>query len=95
MQRTKLALGMPIALAASVVEFSMLRRARPHPLGLDSTPAAMPRMLESHGWGPGLTEMVLAYGYPFDASKPLIEGGHVLLRARLRSPFGGTGTRPG
>lgn len=73
MQRSKLAFGMPVALALSVVEFRMLRRTKPHPLGLASPPAAMPRMLESHGWEHGLTDMVLAYGYPFDTAKPLIE----------------------
>jgi hypothetical protein len=63
----------PVALAASVVRFHMLRRAKPHPFGLATAAPTMPRMLESDGWGPGLTDMVLAYGHPFDVAKPLIE----------------------
>lgn len=73
MSRAKFALGVPLALAASVVEFSMLRRAKPHPVGLASASTEMPPLLESHGWHHGLTDMVLAYGHPFDVSKPLVE----------------------
>jgi hypothetical protein len=73
MSRAQFALGVPVALAASVVRFYMLRRANPHPFGLAAVTPMMPRMLESDGWGPGLTDIVLAYGYPFDVSRPLIE----------------------
>jgi hypothetical protein len=73
MSRAKFALGVPLALAASVVEFSMLRRAKPHPVGLASVPPELSPLLESHGWYHGLTDVVLAYGYPFDVTKPLVE----------------------
>jgi hypothetical protein len=38
--RAKLALGVPLALAADVALFSMLRRARPKPVGLTVIPPA-------------------------------------------------------
>jgi hypothetical protein len=39
--RAKFALGVPVALAVSMVEFNILRRAKPHPVGLASIPAAV------------------------------------------------------
>jgi hypothetical protein len=66
---------MPLGLAVSEVASFWLCRAHPHPLGLTVVGPTMPGMLGSHGWGPGLTDMSLVYGYPHprDISRPLIE----------------------
>jgi len=71
--RTQLVVGAPVALAVSRFEFAKLRRLRPRPVALAAVPAGMPRMLCSESYGPGLEEIVLAYGYPFPVHKPLIE----------------------
>jgi hypothetical protein len=72
--RAKLALGMPLALAADAAMSAMLRRSRPCPFGL-SNAGATPVMLSSAG-GEGFgrcTEVVLCYGRPLDAAGPLTE----------------------
>lgn len=73
MSRAQLVAGAPVALAVSRFRIAKLRRARPHPYALAEVPPTMPRILWSEGWGPGLTDMVLAYGYPHAVAKPLIE----------------------
>jgi hypothetical protein len=72
--RAKLALGVPLAMAADVAMFAMLRRSRPCPFGL-SNAGATPAMLSSAG-SQGFsrcTEVVLCYGRPLDAAGPLTE----------------------
>jgi hypothetical protein len=71
--RAQLIVGAPVALAVSRFRFAKLRRAQPHPYALTETASALPKILWSEGWGPGLTDMVLAYGYPHAVSRPLIE----------------------
>ena len=74
MSRAKLALGVPLAMAADQALSAMLRRARPRPFGL-STPAAMPAMLSSAGQS-GLnsfTSVALCYGLPLRVAGPLTE----------------------
>ena len=73
MSRVQLAAGAPIALAVSRFRFARLRRVRPRPYALGDVPPGMPRILWSEGYGPGLTEIVLAYGHPHDVRKPLIQ----------------------
>ena len=73
MSRTQLVVGAPVALGVSRFRFAKLRRLQPRPVALAAVPAGMPRMLNSESYGPGLTEVVLAYGYPFPVHKPLIE----------------------
>jgi hypothetical protein len=71
--RAKLALGAPLALAADVALFSMLRRARPKPVGLTVIPPLKPAMLSSAGWesGRGVTSVVMSYGRPLAVTGPL------------------------
>lgn len=74
MSRAKLALGVPLAVAADVAMIAMIRRSRPRPLGL-SNAGATPAMLSSAG-SQGLsrcTEVVLCYGWPLTAAGPLTE----------------------
>lgn len=74
MSRAKLALGVPLAMAADQALSAMLRRARPRPFGL-STPAAMPAMLSSASQS-GLnsfTSVALCYGLPLRVAGPLTE----------------------
>lgn len=73
MSQAQLVVGAPVALAVSRFRFAKLRRVRPHPYALVEMPPIMPRILWSEGWGRGLTDMVLAYGYPHAVAKPLIE----------------------
>jgi hypothetical protein len=72
--RAKLALGVPLAMAADQALFAMLRRTRPRPFGL-STPAATPAMLSSAGQSglSSFTSVVLCYGLPLRVAGPLIE----------------------
>jgi|SRR5580658_4149408 hypothetical protein len=70
MSRAQLIAGMPFALAIARFTSAKLRRAQPHPYALVST---LPKILWSDSWSQGLTEMVLAYGYPHTVSRPLIE----------------------
>jgi len=72
--RAKLALGVPLAMAADVALFAMLRRARPRPFGL-SAPAATPAMLSSAGQSglSSFTSLVLCYGRPLAAAGPFTE----------------------
>lgn len=73
--RIKLALGVPVAVAAEMALFAMLRRARQHPFGLTVSPPQAPAMLWSAGQG-GLrrfTSVVLAYGRPLAATGPWTE----------------------
>lgn len=72
--RAKIAIGVPVGLAVSEITSFWLRRAHPRPVGL-TVESAMPRMLGSHGWGPGLTYISLVYGYanPRDTARPKIE----------------------
>ena len=53
--------------------FAKLRRVRPRPYALTDVPPDMPRILSSEDYGPGLTEIVLEYGHPYEVSKPLIQ----------------------
>jgi hypothetical protein len=71
--RVQLAAGAPVALAVSRFRFAKLRRVRPRPYALGDVPPDMPRLLWSEGYGPGLTQIVLAYGHPHDVRKPLIQ----------------------
>jgi hypothetical protein len=74
MSRAKFAVGVPLAMAADLALFAMLRRARPRPFGL-SSPAATPAMLSSAGQN-GLrsfTSLVLCYGVPLRVAGPLTE----------------------
>jgi hypothetical protein len=72
--RAKLALGVPLAMAADVALFAMLRRARPRPFGL-SAPAVTPAMLSSAGQGglSSFTSVVLCYGRPLAVAGPFTE----------------------
>jgi hypothetical protein len=65
--------GAPVALAVSRWRFSRLRRADPRPFGLAVTPSAVPMMLSSEGWQPGLASMALRYGRPLAAPGPFVE----------------------
>jgi hypothetical protein len=71
--RAKLALGVPLALAADVTLFSMLRRARPKPIGLTVIPPLKPAMLSSAGCesGRGVTSVTMSYGRPLAVTGPL------------------------
>jgi hypothetical protein len=72
--RAKLALGVPLAMAADAALFAMLRRSRPCPFGLSDADAT-PAMLSSAG-SLGLsrcTEVVLCYGRPLHTAGPLTE----------------------
>jgi hypothetical protein len=72
--RAKFALGVPLALAADMVFFSVLRRARPHPVGL-AVPTVRPAMLSSasHDGGQDFTSIVLCYGRPLAVAGPFTE----------------------
>jgi hypothetical protein len=72
--RAKLALGVPLAMAADVALFALLRRSRLCPFGL-SNAGATPAMLSSAGsiGFSSCTEVVLCYGRPLDAAGPLTE----------------------
>jgi hypothetical protein len=72
--RAKLALGVPLAMAADVALFAMLRRARPRPFGL-SAPAVTPAMLSSAGQSglSSFTSLVLCYGRPLAVAGPFTE----------------------
>jgi hypothetical protein len=74
MSRAKLALGVPLAMAADLALFAMLRRTRPRPFGL-STPAATPAMLSSAGQSglSSFTSLVLCYGLPLRVAGSLTE----------------------
>jgi hypothetical protein len=71
--RAKLALGVPLATAADVVLFSMLRRAGPRPIGFTAVPPLKPAMLSSAGFesGRGCASVVLSYGRPLTVTGPL------------------------
>jgi hypothetical protein len=71
--RAKLALGVPLALAADVALFSMLRRARPKPVGLTVIPPVQPAMLSSAASvsGRGVVSVVMSYGRPLAVTGPL------------------------
>jgi hypothetical protein len=73
--RARFALGVPVAMAADLALFSMLRRARPRPFGLAGIPQARPAMLSSAGGsgGRGVTNVVLSYGRPLTVTGPLTE----------------------
>lgn len=75
MSRAKFALGVPVALAAELVFFALLRRARPRPFGLSSTPAVTPAMLGSTGQSQfrKFSDVVLCYGQPLAVAGQLIE----------------------
>jgi hypothetical protein len=72
--RAKFALGVPLALAADVALFSMLRRARPQPVGFIAPPVR-PAMLGTgnESEGQGFTSIVLCYGRPLAVAGPFIE----------------------
>lgn len=71
---TRMALGVPVALAVSRFRFSSLRRARPHVFGLATSQAPAPAMLSEDGWNHGkLTEVALSYGQVLDVTALLIE----------------------
>lgn len=73
--RVKFALGVPVAMAADLVLFALLRRARPRPFGLSMTPAVKPALLSSAGQSElrSFTNVVLCYGRPLAVAGPLIE----------------------
>jgi hypothetical protein len=71
--RAQLVVGAPVALAVSRFRFAKLRRVRPHPYAVADVLPHMPRILWSEGFGQGLIEIVLAYGYPHDVSKQFIQ----------------------
>jgi hypothetical protein len=73
--RAKFALGVPVAMAADLVLFALLRRARPRPFGLSITPAVKPAMLGSAGQSEfrSFTNVVLCYGRPLVVAGQLIE----------------------
>ncbi|HEV2251942.1 MAG TPA: hypothetical protein VGS06_01990 [Streptosporangiaceae bacterium] len=73
MSRAQLVAVAPFALAVSRFRFARLRRLRPRPYALSDLQPEMPRILWSEGYDQGLTEIVLAYGYPHDVSRPLIQ----------------------
>jgi hypothetical protein len=73
--RAKFTLGVPVAMAADVVLFAILRRARPQPFGLTAVPPVRPAMLSSVGQDRrrGVTSVVLCYGQPLTVVGPLTE----------------------
>jgi hypothetical protein len=75
MVRARFALEVPLALAISVPEFAALRRVRPRPMGLAPVPPGWLRILGTHGWGPGLTDLSLVYGYPLRLDQPMVSVG--------------------
>jgi hypothetical protein len=72
--RARMALGVPLAMAADDALFAMLRRSRPCPFGL-SNAGATPAMLSSAGslGFSRCTEVVLCYGRPLHTAGPLTE----------------------
>jgi hypothetical protein len=72
--RAKLALGVPLAMAADAAMSAMLRRSRPCPLGLSNAGAgpAMVSSAGSQGFG-RCTEVVLCFGRALTAAGPLTE----------------------
>jgi hypothetical protein len=71
--RAQLVVGASVALAVSQFRFAKLRRVRPRPYAFVGLPPRMPQILWSEGYGPGLTDIVLAYGHPHEVSRPLIQ----------------------
>jgi hypothetical protein len=72
--RVMFALGVPVAMAADLVLFAMLRRARPRPFGL-SNPAVTPALLSSASQSGtrSFTSVVLCYGRPLRIAGQLME----------------------
>jgi hypothetical protein len=71
---TRMALGVPVALAIARFRFPRLRRAAPRVLGLASPAGYEPVMLRAEGWEGGrLTEVALSYGRLLDVTAPLVE----------------------
>jgi hypothetical protein len=68
MSRAQAVAGVPVALAVARFRFAKLRRVRPRPYALADVPPDMPPILSSEGYGPGLTEIVLEYGHPFQVA---------------------------
>jgi hypothetical protein len=72
MSRAQLVVGAPVALAVGRWRFSRLRRAGARPYALAA--GTLPGILWQDGWsGSGLTNVVLAYGYPHATSRPFTE----------------------
>jgi hypothetical protein len=71
---TRLAIGVPVALAVSRFRFARLRRAGPVVTGLDPAERLTPMMLSADGWqGARLTDVTLSYGRVLDVGAPLVE----------------------
>jgi hypothetical protein len=73
--RVMFALGVPVAMAADLVLFAMLRRARPRPFGI-SNPAVTPALLSSatgQSQTRNFTSVVLCYGRPLRIAGQLME----------------------
>lgn len=75
MSRAKFALAVPVAMAADLVLFTLLRRAHPRPFGLSATPAVKPAMLSSAGQREfhSFMDVVLCYGRPLAVAGQLVE----------------------
>lgn len=75
MSRAKFALGVPVAMAADLVLFTLIRHARPRPFGLSVTPAVKPALLSSASQSRyrSFTDIVLCYGRPLAVTGQLIE----------------------
>src|SRR5258708_19256022 len=71
---TRMALGVPVALAVARFRISRLRRANPRVIGLAAPGELIPVMLSEDGWYLGmLTEVALSYGRGLDVATPLLE----------------------
>jgi hypothetical protein len=71
---TRMALGVPVALAVARFRISRLRRASPRVIGLAAPGQLIPVILSQDGWYNGaLTEVALSYGRVLDVTSPLVE----------------------
>lgn len=71
---TRMAMGVPVALAVARFRISRLRRANPRVIGLAAPGELIPVMLSEDGWYRGmLTEVALSYGRVLDVASPLVE----------------------
>jgi hypothetical protein len=69
---TRMAVGVPLALALSSYRFAKLRQAEPRVLALAPLAGYGPLMLEGESWNDGgLTSVTLSYGRPLDVATPL------------------------
>lgn len=71
---TRLAAGVPVALAVARLRFSRLRRVDPTVIGLAGAQSLTPMMLSADGWQGGeLTDVTLSYGGALDTRAALVE----------------------